>query len=394
MRSDAQTHGLDALLAMASHNPSMNQVREAAHYEGEIVDFCVPVNPYFPTPGLLQRLQDRLPDLLKHYPDYAATHEAHIAAIACVPAACVVAANGSTEIITALCAGGQGPMLTTVPTFGRWTDLPCELGRPLHALAHRRENGWRIDAGTVADEARRVGARSVVLCNPNNPTGAWFEPQDIRAMARALSQLDALIVDESFIDFSGLESASALACESPNLVVVKSLGKSLGWHGMRLGYAVARADVAARLRARLPWWNVNGVAAFVLKELAQNAETRTEYVASFGRIERDRAYLEKTLAQMPGLTVHPSRANFVYVELPTGMSGRTLRAQLLARHGLYIRECGNKIGSSESFLRVAVLPPPQTDRLVEGLRDCIAGMPACAVPVIERPPLLPTEGSI
>ena len=368
MQPEASTPALDALLGLSAHNPSMNAVREAAGYDGEIVDFCVPVNPYFPTPQLLERLQARLADVLRHYPDYAATHEAHIAAIAGVPAACVVAANGSTEIITALCAAGQGPMLTTVPTFGRWTDLPCELGRPLHALAHRRADGWRIEAATVVAKAQRVGARSVVLCNPNNPTGAWFEPDGIRTMAHALAHLDTLVVDESFIDFAGLESASALACDSPNLVVVKSLGKSLGWHGMRLGYAVARADVATRLRARLPWWNVNGVAAFVLKELAEDAGTRAAYAASFERVAQDRTYLAQALARVPGLTVYPSRANFVYAELPPGVGGKALRARLLAERGLYVRECGNKIGSSESFLRLAVLPAAQADRLADGLR--------------------------
>ncbi len=372
MPSDIQASPvLGELLAMAAHNPSMNAVREAARYDGEIVDFCVPVNPYFPTPQLLQRLQARLPDLLKHYPDYATTHEAHIAAIVGVPAPCVVAANGSTEIITALCAASQGPMLTTVPTFGRWTDLPRERGRSLHTLAHQRSEGWRIDARDLVAKTRRVGARTVVLCNPNNPTGAWFEPDDVRLLVRELAHLEALVVDESFIDFSGLQSASALACESPNLVVVKSLGKSLGWHGIRLGYAVARADVAATLRGRLPWWNVNGVAAFVLKELAEDAATRAQYTASFDRIALDRTYLERSLSQVRGLTVHPSRANFVYVELPQGVSGRTLRADLLADKGLYVRECGNKIGSSESFLRVAVLPAAQTDRLAAGLRDLL-----------------------
>lgn len=370
MRSDASAPGmLDELLSLAAHNPSIEALREALPGQPGIIDFCVPVNPYFPTTQLFDRLRARLPELLKYYPDYAATHEAHIAAIAGVPAACVVAANGSTEIITALCVADRGPILTTVPTFGRWTDLPPEQGRPLHTLAHRREQGWRIEPEAVVAEARRVGASSVVLCNPNNPTGAWFEPEGIRRLARALADLDTLVVDESFIDFSGLASAAELACDSRNLVVVKSLGKSVGWHGIRLGYAVARADAAARLRARLPWWNINGVAAFVLKELAEDADTRRRYADSFVRIARDRAYLQQALAQVPGLVVHPSRANFVYAELPAGISGKALRAELLARRGIYVRECGNKIGSSESFLRLAVLPAAQTDALVDGLQD-------------------------
>ncbi|MEH3086067.1 MAG: histidinol-phosphate transaminase [Xylophilus ampelinus] len=349
----------------------MNAVRHALGGPRRVLDFCVPVNPYFPTPGMLERITARLPDLLKHYPDYAATHEAHIAAVADLPPACVVVANGSTEIINALCQAAGGPMVTTVPTFGRWTDLPPVLGTLLHFVPHRREKGWRIDADELAEEAVRRRARTLVLCNPNNPTGAWFEHRDIEILTEKLAHLDAVVVDESFIDFSGLRSAANLATRSANLVIVKSLGKSLGWHGIRLGYAVANPARAAALRDRLPWWNINGIAAYVLEELARNPEARLAFDASFALVDRDRTYMEQALQRVPGLVVHPSRANFLYVELRPVRDGKALRADLLEKHGIYVRKCGNKIGSSSTFLRLAVLPRPSIDALVQALYDVL-----------------------
>lgn len=76
---------------------------------------------------------------------------------------------------------------------------------------------------------------------------------------------------------------------------------------------------------------------------------------------------------MPGLTVFPSHANFVYLQLDERGSGRRLRNRLLEHHGLFVRECSNKVGASEDDLRLAVLPPPAQDRLVAALRIELGG---------------------
>ncbi|UUZ50405.1 aminotransferase class I/II-fold pyridoxal phosphate-dependent enzyme [Massilia sp. B-10] len=99
-----------------------------------------------------------------------------------------------------------------------------------------------------------------MICNPNNPTGAWFTGEDIAKLIRELAHIERIIIDESFIEFSDLTSAEALAVGSHNTIVVKSMGKSLGWHGIRLGYAVANTKMAQELRAKVPYWNINGLA--------------------------------------------------------------------------------------------------------------------------------------
>ncbi|MFT3801646.1 MAG: histidinol-phosphate transaminase [Burkholderiaceae bacterium] len=365
---------LDRLLAIASHNPSMAAVREAAPHDDEIVDFCVPVNRHFPPASLLERLRASLPDLLRHYPDDAAALEPHLAELIGLPARHVVLANGSTEVITALCRMARGPIVTTVPTFGRWTDLPAEWGVPAYYVHHRRSRSWRVDVDELIDSVRRHGADTLVLCNPNNPTGAWFTGDEIGRIVTTLADLATIVIDESFIDFSSLTSASGLAqSDDGNLVIVKSLGKSLGWHGIRLGYAVAGERRAAALRRQLPRWNVNGLAAQVLKELGPLGDALR---ASFGHVIRDREYLLERLAQVDGLTVFPSEANFVYAELAPGLCGRALRRRLLERDGLYLRECSNKVGDDECHLRIAVLPRAESDRLVQALRGHLAAMRA------------------
>jgi histidinol-phosphate/aromatic aminotransferase/cobyric acid decarboxylase-like protein len=141
---------------------------------------------------------------------------------------------------------------------------------------------------------------------------------------------------------------------------------------VRLGYAVAEAGRAQAMRARLPFWNINGLASYVLKTVTR---FKQEYRESFARVAADRVYMTEQLATVPGLTIYPSKANFLFVELPEGVSGRTLRDQLLKDYGVMVRECSNKIGSSEQYLRLAVQSRAAVDVLVAALHHELSHLP-------------------
>jgi histidinol-phosphate/aromatic aminotransferase/cobyric acid decarboxylase-like protein len=359
------------LFNVRSHNPSFFAVKESVAQvrvaqARELLDFCIPVNLHFPPPALVEMIRANLSEILRYYPDYAAAHQRHLSEMTSLPAETLVPGNGSTEIITMLCREASGPILTSIPTFSRWTDLPEELHVPLFTLTRRREHDFRLEVDEIVGRVREVGARTLVVSNPNNPTGAWLTFAEVRSLARALPQLDAVIIDESFIDFSNLETAATLIDELPNLVVVKSMGKSLGWHGVRLGYAVAEPRRARALRSRLPFWNINGLAAYVLKNMIR---FKPEYYASFARVAADRRYMTQQLSAVAGLKIYPSQANFLFVELPEELSGRALRDRLLQSYGLMVRECSNKLGSTEQYLRLAVQGKAAVDTLVAALHE-------------------------
>ena len=353
------------LFNVRSHNPSFFSVKESAVYKGPLLDFCIPVNLHFPPPQMVQLISERLPEILRYYPDYAEVHAKHIAEIAGVPPECIVPANGSTEIITRLCHLTRGPILTPIPTFSRWTDLPNELGIPLHTIRHDVRRNFRLEVAELVSRVNELDVRMLVISNPNNPTGAWFEAGEIEELVLSLPHVELIVIDESFLDFADLESAMTVIPRAENLVVVKSLGKSLGWHGVRLGYAAMNSRAANMLRSELPFWNVNGLAAYILKTLS---EFKDEFRQSLALVARDRMYMLNQLKQIPGLRVFSSRANFLYVELPREISGRKLRDRLLEKYGLMVRECSNKIGSSERYLRLAVQTKEAVDLLAQALR--------------------------
>jgi threonine-phosphate decarboxylase len=353
------------LFNVRSHNPSFFSVKETAVYKGPLVDFCIPVNLHFPPAQMVQRIVERLPEILRYYPDYAEVHAKHIGEISGIPPECIVPANGSTEIITRLCHLTRGPILTPIPTFSRWTDLPNGLGISLHTIEHNVEKNFRLEVAEVVSRVNELGVRMLVISNPNNPTGSWFEAGEIEDLVLGLPHVELIVIDESFLDFSGLKSAVSLIPRAHNLVVVKSLGKSLGWHGVRLGYAAMNSRAADLLRSELPFWNVNGLAAYILKSIS---EFKDEFRQSLAFVAQDRKYMLAQLEQVPGLRVFPSKANFLYVELPPELSGRKLRDRLLEQYGLMVRECSNKIGSSEQYLRLAVQTKEAVDLLVHALR--------------------------
>ena len=261
------THPIASLFGLSSHSPSFVTVRNSHTYRDALLDFCVPVNLHFQPPALMEMIASSLEEILYYCPDCADVHQLHIAALTELAADTIVPANGATEVISILCQEAAGPMLISVPTFGRWTDIARELNVPLRTIERKRESAFRLEVDRIVQRVREVGARTLVISNPDNPTGASLSLAEVKTLATELDDLHSVVVDESFIDFADLESAAALVTGMRNLVVVKSMDKSLGWHGVRVGYGVAQPQRAASLRRRLPWWNITGVAAFVLKHL-------------------------------------------------------------------------------------------------------------------------------
>jgi histidinol-phosphate/aromatic aminotransferase/cobyric acid decarboxylase-like protein len=179
-----------------------------------------------------------------------------------------------------------------------------------------------------------------------------------------------VVIDESFIDFADeqvVPSVDRDVKRYTNAVVLKSLGKNLGLHGVRMGYAVTNPELAQRLGRALPFWNMNSLGQALIEQLPRH---RAEYEAGRRQVVRDRIYLEDRLRSIPALKVYPAQANFVYLQMPQGIDGVALRNRLLCEHGCLIRECGNKLGSDSRHYRIAARPREEIDYLVECLAEC------------------------
>ena len=353
-----------------AHSPSFFSVMRAmGQNAGDLADFCIPCNPYFPTDEMFDTLQRNLRTILKFYPSDASAITAQLASVLRLNPSTISLANGSTELITWIDRLlVDSSVAVPIPTFGRWTDQPMETGKRVDMFLLKEANNFELRIDEYIDFIKRRGSRVAVLCNPNNPDGGYMPKREVIRFMDALEDLDLVVIDESFIDFVEVEMNPSVAAEAvvrPNVIVLKSLGKNFGLHGIRFGYQIANPALTRKIAGALPKWNLNSIAETVIFMLAEH---RIEYEESLKRLALDRFMMNSQLARFPELTVYPSQANFLLVKLPGHLDGAELCDYLLSEHHLLVRQCGNKIGMTSQFMRFGVRPDTEVDRLVEGLR--------------------------
>ncbi|MFI9610635.1 pyridoxal phosphate-dependent aminotransferase [Streptomyces sp. NPDC052023] len=357
----------------AAHSPSMAALTRESDGSGP-VDFCIPCNPYFPTPAMFDEMAGKLRDIITYYPSSADTITAELCSLLQLPPQCVAMGNGSTELITWIDhLLVRESLAVPVPTFGRWTDQPMETGKRVDMFPLQESSGFALDLAQYAEFIRARGTRVAVICNPNNPDGGFVHKHAIVQFMDAMADRDLVVVDESFLEFADAEAEPSVVQEAmirPNVVVLRSLGKNFGLHGIRFGYLVANPALAGRIRSMLPKWNLNSFAEHVVFMLREHGQ---EYAQSLQQVRRDRLEMASQLSSLPGLTVYPSQGNFLFVRLPVGAEGTVVRDRLLTEHRILVRECGNKIGSSSRFLRLVVRPQVDVRRLVSGLEQVLYG---------------------
>ncbi|MEU0579008.1 histidinol-phosphate transaminase [Streptomyces griseoincarnatus] len=357
----------------AAHSPSMAALTRESDGAGP-VDFCIPCNPYFPTPAMFEEMAARLRDIITYYPSSADTITAELCSLLQLPPQCVAMGNGSTELITWIDhLLVRESLAVPVPTFGRWTDQPMETGKRVDMFPLQESSGFALDLAQYAEFIRARGTRVAVICNPNNPDGGFLHKHAVVQFMDAMADLDLVVIDESFLEFADAENEPSVVQEAmlrPNVIVLRSLGKNFGLHGIRFGYLVANPALAGRVRSMLPKWNLNSFAEHVVFMLKEHG---AEYAQSLHQVRRDRMDMSGQLSSLPGLTVYPSQGNFLFVRLPVGAEGTVVRDRLLTEHRILVRECGNKIGSSSRFLRLVVRPQVDVRRLVTGLEQVLYG---------------------
>jgi histidinol-phosphate/aromatic aminotransferase/cobyric acid decarboxylase-like protein/choline kinase len=329
-----------------------------------LLDACYLVNPFFPTPRVLEELRARFDSLVGAYPSGLDVQCELASRIYPVRPAQVVVGNGASELIRALRRALPGPWGVPLPTFEEYRAASATVALRLPPPE------FGTDVASLAELARGVAV--LVLVNPNNPTGRYLEPRFVRELLERTARLGVrLLVDESFVDFAGGATEPSLLETSlleshPHLVVVRSLGKSHGVAGLRLGLAASGDTGLMRaLRAELPIWNVGSLAEAFLQIAPRHAEA---YRESCRRLGQERGRLFERLAELPRLRPFASHANFVLCDL--GVEATGLARALAERHEILIKDCTGKAGlETGQFVRIAVRRPEENDRILAALRE-------------------------
>ena len=341
------------------------RVREAAAFFGsEPLDFSANINP-LGSPPLKDVVSGEM-EKLGQYPDNKYTEFRKAAASFVGVDVCnIVPGNGSSEIIrlfaeTTLEEGDLA--IIPFPTFGEYEYQSRLFGAEIHRINLGPTGQVGIGNSALSD------AKAFFLCNPNNPTGSLLPKSKIIDLAKRCEHCETfLLVDEAFIELSDPEqSVVSLAPETEYLVVMRSLTKSFGVPGLRLGFGVSNdllTDVMNR--ARIPW-SISSIASAAGVELFRHTD----------HLEKARKLIRTELAwltgQLEGLGLRPmeSMVNFILVDVKhSGLSSGELARRMMAE-GILIRDCGS-FGLGDGYIRVAVRNRDENTRLVGALERVV-----------------------
>ena len=200
---------------------------------------------------------------------------------------------------------------------------------------------------------------TVCLINPNNPNGGYVPTQDMRRLLHAFEHLKLVILDESFVDFAYEDeqrnrlSLAAETAAMPNVILVKSMSKDFGIAGVRAGYAIMSPDRVRALVANGYLWNIGGLAEFFFRLFAES-EFQEQYAAARLRYLDEAIMFFEALREVERLHAYSTKANFCLVQLDKSVPIEIFAPLLLIRHGVYIRDCRDKIGLEDGqYVRIA-----------------------------------------
>ena len=338
-----------------------------------LVDFCYLVNPYYPPARLMDEMKASFETLVTQYPSGMRVNSLLAAKNFGLSQEHVVVGNGAAELIKALFenpdAAVDGPCGHIRPTFEEYPNRGA--ADAVTFVPDDPDFAYTADAVIEFFSAHPVA--QLVLINPDNPTGNYLPVEDVCRVAQwCEDQGVRLVYDESFADFADEPHNSFLTEERlaryPHMVVVKSISKSYGVPGLRLGI-VASADerLIGALKGDVAIWNINSLAEFYL-QIAE--KYKDDYARSLDKLRAERARFAAALAEVPHVRVMPSQANYLFVELTGAMGASELTERLLCERGLFIKDLSAKVvRDGRQFVRIAVRDQTDDDALVAALHE-------------------------
>ncbi len=349
------------------------QTQHGGYWRFGFVDHAYLYNPYYPPQTAYVALRDNLHDLVLHYPSGQSVMSRLVGTLIDQPPSRIVVGNGASELIKIVASHLPGRITCPVPSFNEYENaartgsfIPFQLPAP----------SFELDIDKFAQHIITCEAKVAIVVTPNNPTSLAVPRADIlRLAAKIESSGCTLVVDESFIDFS--DDWQELSVERwvdrvPNLAVLKSLSKSFGIGGLRLGYLLtANEAFADSIRTELHIWNINGFAESFLRQAPRH---RKAFRQSCARVNEHCRQLYQDLNELPGVTAFEPQANFVMCRVPSpGPSAPDIAKRLFIEHDIFVKHCSGKdMKDGDRYLRLASKTGTENSVLVEAVRQCLS----------------------
>ena len=332
----------------------------------QMFDFCFLVNPFFPPQRMIDEIKASFETLMREYPSGMRVNSLLAAKNFGVKPDYIVVGNGAAELIKAFMENWTGKLGNILPTF---EEYPNRLDDEALVQYVPEKEGFRYDFEEIKGFFKGKDIDTLLLINPDNPSGNYIPFSDLLDLIEWTKEEGVrFIVDESFVDFADVEGQYSLLDNSildnnPHLIVVKSISKSYGVPGFRLGIlASGDTEVISKMKKQVAIWNINSFGEFYMQIYEKYHKDYLKACELF-RSERERFY--NRLLRIPFLKVYPSQANYFLCELTGRFSSHDLALKLL-ENNILIKDCGaKKAFDGKQFIRIAVRNRKDNDYLID-----------------------------
>ena len=338
-----------------------------------MLDFCYLVNPYFPPKSLVNEMKQMSDILLESYPSGDKQQSLLAGKIFGVLPEHIAVGNGAAELIASISELSSGKVVVPFPTFN---EYPNRFGNENTVWLSANED-FSYSVEDIVRSAEENSASYVLLINPDNPSGHFFTKQEVIVLAEQLSSKNVkLILDESFVDFAEPEIRftfidEELISKHKNVIVIKSISKSYGVPGIRLGVLVSGDEsLIEKIQKNTSIWNINSFAEFFLQIFDKYKKF---YGSACDKIAEERGRFSSELSKIPGVKVYESQANYLLCKLSgeaEKIGSLGLAEKLLDGYNILIKDLSSKKGFEKGqFIRLAVRNCQDNDRLIFALKE-------------------------
>lgn len=365
---------LDIASSMFAENDDERVAHIQARYGGywrypKLLDFCYLVNPYFPPQKLMNEMKANFETLLTQYPSGMKVNSLLAAKNFGVHQEHIVVGNGAAELIKCLMEDLNGKMGIIRPTFeeypNRYRKQDCVVFVP-------ETDDFSYTAEDIIQYFEETGIENLLLINPDNPSGNYIPKEKLLMLIDWCKGKEIrLIVDESFVDFSDEENSTLieekLLDRYERLIVVKSISKSYGVPGVRLGILASSDEkLISGMKKKVAIWNINSFGEFYMQI---EEKYKKDYIQALSMLRQVRKKFEQELSEISELKVISSQANYVMAEIVNGMSSKELTKRLLLEQNMLIKDLSGKVQKgNRQYVRLAVRRGEENKKLVDALK--------------------------
>lgn len=334
----------------------------------QMLDYCYLVNPYFPPQRMIEEIKASFEDLMRGYPSGMRVNSLLASKNFDVRQEYIVVGNGAAELIKVLMENWTERLGNVVPTFEEYPNR-LDSEKIIQYIPATEDYKYTSDDLTAFFDNKNID--TLLLINPDNPSGNYIQFADLlRLIAWTKKKGIRFIVDESFVDFASVDGQYSLLdntilSENHHLIVVKSISKSYGVPGFRLGVlASGDTNLIATIKKQVAIWNINSFGEFYMQIYEKYHK---DFIKACEQFKEERELFYNELKTIPYLEVYPSQANYYLCRLKTRFTSHELALKLL-KHNILIKDCGSKKAfNSGNYIRIAIRDRKDNHKFIEVL---------------------------